>query len=162
MLDRDLADIFDVKPTRLREQVKRNLAKFPPHFMFQLSNEEVDLMVSQNAIPSRKHLGGTNPYAFTEHGVLMLANILKSQLAIQVSIRIIELFVKLREVSFSHTEIRLEIERIKRKVESQDKNIEIVFHYFEELLQQKAEPRRQIGFKIPVKKKAPVRKKKKA
>ena len=159
MLDRDLADVFGVKPTRLREQVKRNLAKFPPHFMFQLSNGEVDIMVSQNAIPSRKHLGGTNPYAFTEHGVLMLANILKSQLAIQVSIHIIEIFVKLRETSISQTEIKLEIERIKRKVDSHDKNIEIVFHYFEELLQQKAKPRKQIGFKIPVKKKRVARKK---
>ncbi len=69
MLDRDLAELFDVKAIRLREQLKRNIEKFPSHFMFQLTNEEVDIMVSQNAIPSRQHLGGSLPYVFTEHGV---------------------------------------------------------------------------------------------
>src|SRR3974377_536301 len=84
MLDRDLAVLYGVKAIRLREQVKRNLTKFPSHFMFQLTRQEVEIMVSQNAIPSKKHLGGTFPYAFTEHGVLMLANVLKSERAIQV------------------------------------------------------------------------------
>lgn len=75
MLDRDLAELFEVKSIRLREQVKRNAEKFPVHFMFQLTNEEVEVMVSQNAIPSRQHLGGSLPYVFTEHGVLQLANV---------------------------------------------------------------------------------------
>ena len=70
MLDRDLAELFDVKSIRLREQVKRNIEKLPSHFMFQLTNEEVEIMVSQNAIPSKQHLGGSQPYVFTEHGVL--------------------------------------------------------------------------------------------
>ena len=69
MLNRDLAVLFDVKAIRLREQLKRNREKFSPHFMFQLTNEEVVLMVSQNAIPSRQHFGGSLPYVFTEHGV---------------------------------------------------------------------------------------------
>ena len=68
MLDRDLAELFDVKAIRLREQLKRNIEKFPSHFMFQLTNEEVDIMVSQNAIPSRQHLGGSSPYVFTNWG----------------------------------------------------------------------------------------------
>ena len=68
MLDRDLAELFDVKAIRLREQLKRNIEKFPSHFMFQLTNEEVDIMVSQNAIPSRQHLGGSLPYVFTNWG----------------------------------------------------------------------------------------------
>jgi len=109
MLDRDLAELYGVKAIRLREQVKRNLTKFPSHFMFQLTEQEVEIMVSQNAIPSKQHLGGTFPYAFTEHGVLMLANVLKSERAIQVSIKIIELFVKLREMLVTHTELKLEI-----------------------------------------------------
>jgi hypothetical protein len=67
MLDRDLAELFDVKSIRLREQMKRNIEKFPSHFPFQLTNEEVEIMVSQNAIPSRQHLGGSLPYVFTEH-----------------------------------------------------------------------------------------------
>lgn len=115
MLDRDLAILYGVKSIRLREQVKRNISRFPNHFMFQLSEQEVEIMVSQNAIPSKQHLGGTLPYAFTEHGVLMLANVLKSERAIEVSIRIIELFVKLREMLVTNVELKLEIERIKRK-----------------------------------------------
>lgn len=78
ILDRDLAELFDVKAIRLREQLKRNIEKFPVHFMFQLTNEEVEIMVSQNAIPSKQHLGGSLPYVFTEHGVLQLANVLRS------------------------------------------------------------------------------------
>mgnify|MGYP001170011570 CR=1 FL=1 len=72
MLDKDLASLYDVKPIRLREQVKRNMKRFPDDFMFQLNDQEIDSMVSQNAIPSRKHLGGYNPYVFTEQGVAML------------------------------------------------------------------------------------------
>jgi ORF6N domain-containing protein len=79
MLDRDLAQLYAVQPIRLREQVKRNLERFPPNFMFRLTAKEVEMMVSQNAIPSKQHLGGFLPYAFTEHGVLMLAGILKSE-----------------------------------------------------------------------------------
>src|SRR5690554_5366077 len=71
ILDRDLAELYGVKPFRLREQIRRNIEKFPEHFMFQLSEEEVEIMVSHFAIPSRQHLGGALPYAFTEHGVLM-------------------------------------------------------------------------------------------
>jgi len=83
MLDKDLAELYGINPIRLREQVKRNADRFPARFMFQLTEEEASHMVSQNAISSKKHLGGTLPYAFTEHGVLMLANILKSSRAIQ-------------------------------------------------------------------------------
>jgi len=79
MLDRDLATLYGVAPIRLREQVKRNRHRFPFNFMFQLNAREVKSMVSQNAIPSKKHLGGSLPHAFTEHGVLMLANVLKSK-----------------------------------------------------------------------------------
>lgn len=70
MIDRDLAELYGVNARRLREQVKRNLTKFPIHFMFQLTEKEVEVMVSQNAIPSKGHLGGTLPYVFTEHGVV--------------------------------------------------------------------------------------------
>ncbi|MFH0893335.1 MAG: ORF6N domain-containing protein [Bacteroidota bacterium] len=153
MIDRDLAVLYGVKAIRLREQVKRNISKFPLHFMFQLTEQEVEILVSQNAIPSKGHLGGTLPYAFTEHGVLMLANVLKSEQAIQVSIRIIELFVKLREMLVSHTELKLEIEKIKKKIDNHDKNIEIVFSYFDELLDKKEKPRKRVGFKLPKKKK---------
>jgi len=65
ILDRDLAELYGVKSIRLREQVKRNITKFPEHFMFQLTEIEVEIMVSQNAIPSKSHLGGTLPFVFT-------------------------------------------------------------------------------------------------
>jgi len=149
ILDRDLAALYDVKAIRLREQVKRNMSKFPRHFMFQLTKQEVEMMVSQNAIPSKQYLGGTLPYAFTEHGVLMLANVLKSDKATRISIKIIELFVELREMLVTHTELTLEIEKIKKKINHQDKNIEMVFRYFDELLKKNSKPRRKIGYKIP-------------
>ena len=149
MLDRDLAILYNVKPFRMREQVKRNAIRFPEHFMFQLTNVETEIMVSQNAIPSVKHLGGHLPYAFTEHGVLMLANVLKSERAINVSIQIIELFVKLRKFNISYEELRRDMERIKEKVSNQNKNIELVFSYIDELTQkeEKRKPKRRIGFK---------------
>ncbi len=76
MLDRDLAELYHVKAIRLREQVKRNIKRFPPEFMFQITEDEVDFMVSQNAIPSKQHLGGALPYVFTEQGLAMLASVL--------------------------------------------------------------------------------------
>jgi hypothetical protein len=152
MLDRDLAVLYGVKGIRLREQVKRNISKFPGHFMFQLTEQEVEIMVSQNAIPSKGHLGGALPFAFTEHGVLMLANVLKSDRAILVSIKIIELFVKLREMLLTHTELKLEIEKIRNKLDNTDKNIEIVFRYLDELLEKKEKPRKRIGYMLPRKK----------
>ena len=156
MLDRDLAVLYGVKAIRLREQVKRNSSRFPKHFMFQLTEPEVEIMVSQNAIPSKGHLGGTLPYAFTEHGILMLANVLKSERAVQVSIKIIELFVKLRKSLVTDTELKLEIEKIKKKVDKHDKNIEIVFRYFDELLERREskEPRKQIGYRVSSKRNA--------
>ncbi len=150
MLDRDLAILYNVKPFRLREQVKRNAIRFPEHFMFQLTKAETEIMVSQNAIPSMKHLGGHLPYAFTEHGVLMLANVLKSERAIKISIRIIELFVKLGKFNLSYEDLRREMERIKSKLDNHDKNVELLFSYFDELIEKekKGKTKQQIGFKL--------------
>jgi len=147
MLDRDLAELHGVKAIRLREQVKRNQERFPEKFMFQLTEKEVETMVSQNAIPSKRQLGGYLPYAFTEHGVLMLANVLKSQRAITMSIRIIEIFVKLREVLLTHKDILLKLEQLETRVVRQDGDIKLIFKYLRELLNPKAEPMRKIGFK---------------
>ena len=152
MLDRDLAELFDVKAIRLREQVKRNTDKFPVHFMFQLTEDEVEMMVSQNAIPSRKHLGGTLPYVFTEHGVLQLANVLKSGRATQLSIKIIEVFVKMRELLPFQKDLLQKIERLEKKDMEQDEKFMLIFKYLKQLekskqeeLEQKNRPR--IGYK---------------
>jgi hypothetical protein len=147
MLDKDLAVLYGVKSIRLREQVKRNAIRFPERFMFQLSEDEIDLMVSQFAIPSRQHLGGSQPYAFTEHGVLMLANILKSSSAIQMSIRIIEIFVKLRELLISNKDILLKLEQFEKQISQNSEDIQMIFTVLKELLNPLSEPRKQIGFK---------------
>jgi len=147
MLDRDLAELYDVKAIRLREQVKRNLEKFPQHFMFQLTENEVNSMVSQNAIPSKQHLGGALPYVFTEHGVLQLANVLKSGRATQMSIKIIEVFVKMREMILTHKDLLLEMEEIRKKVTGQDEKIGQIFSYLKKFIKDQKTPRTKVGFK---------------
>lgn len=149
MLDRDVAELYGTRPFRLREQVKRNIDRFPPLFMFQLTDKELRQVVSQNAIPSHSHTGGTLPYAFTEHGVLMLANVLKSDQAIAMSIRIIDLFVRMREAMMAHKEILLKLEQLERRVIDHDESIGNIFHYLKQLLNSPAEPRPAIGYKQP-------------
>lgn len=148
MLDKDLADMYDVKPIRLREQVKRNIERFPNHFMFQLSEDEANVMVSQNAIPSRKHLGGSLPYVFSEHGILMLANVIKSQQAIAMSIKIIEVFVKFREMLISQKDLLLKFEQIEKLVVQHDDDIQAIFQALKQVIQQKSELREPVGFKL--------------
>ncbi|KTC69542.1 ORF6N domain-containing protein [Legionella bozemanae] len=96
MLDKDLADLYGVKPIRLREQVKRNIKRFPEDFMFQLTPDEVEILLSQNAIPSKKSLGGFLPYVFTEQGVAGISGVLTSERAIAVNITIMRTFVEMR------------------------------------------------------------------
>jgi phage regulator Rha-like protein len=147
MIDRDLAELYGVKSIRLREQVKRNQIRFPENFMFQLTEQEVENMVSQNAIPSRQSLGGSLPYAFTEHGVLMLSNVLKSEKAVQMSIRIIELFVKLREMLVLHKDVQLLMKQVEKKLVKQDEKIELLFSYLSKFAEKDDQPRKRIGFK---------------
>jgi len=117
MLDRDLAELYQVKSIRLREQVKRNSKRFPVDFMFQLNEKEIEIMVSQNAIPSKQHLGGSLPYAFTEQGVYMLATVLKSDVAIDVNIAIMRTFTKLREFSKHYNALAKQLIEVDRKHE---------------------------------------------
>lgn len=154
MLDRDLAELYGVESRRLREQVKRNEDRFPANFLFQLTEDEVDNMVSQFAIPSKQHLGGHLPYAFTEHGVLMLANVLRSKTAMQVSIRIIEIFVKMREMLLSHKDILVKLEQIEKKllqhevgINKQEEDVQLIFQALKQLLNPPQEPRARIGFR---------------
>jgi hypothetical protein len=149
MLDRDLAELYNVEPRRLREQVKRNIDKFPEHFMFRLTEIEVELMVSQNAIPSRQVLGGSLPYVFTEHGILQLSNVVKSERATEMSIKIIEIFVSLREFLTDSLNVKLEIEEIKKKLANHNKNIELVFSYLDEMMEKQDNKveRNKIGYK---------------
>lgn len=147
MLDRDLAELYGVKAIRLREQVKRNQERFPENFMFQLNEKEVENMVSQNAIPSKQQLGGFLPYAFTEHGVLMLANVLKSKQALDVSIRVIEIFVKMREMLSANKDILLQMQKVEIKLTAHDADIRLIFEALKQLLNPPQQPRKRIGFK---------------
>ena len=96
MLDRDLAHFYGIENRALKQAVKRNPARFPDDFMFELSDSEIELLVSQNVIPSKKHLGGARPYAFTEQGVASLSSVLQSESAIAINIQIMRAFVTMR------------------------------------------------------------------
>ena len=144
MLDKDLAVIYGVKPIRLREQVKRNTERFPADFMFQLNEQEIDLMVSQNAIPSRKHLGGYQPYVFTEQGVAMLATVLKSETAIQANIAIMRAFVRLRQMLASNADLARKLATLESKYDAQ---FRVVFDAIRELMAPPVPKRRKIGFR---------------
>jgi phage regulator Rha-like protein len=130
------------------------MERFPKHYMFELTIEEATVSRSQNATLKRGDNIKYLPLAFTEQGVMMLANVLKSKRAIEVSIKIIDVFILLRETLSNHTDLRLEIEYIKKKVSNHDKNIELVFQYLDELLEKKEnkKERPQIGYKLPKKK----------
>src|ERR1035438_6759687 len=154
MIDRDLAELYGVETRALKQGVKRNADIFPAHFMFEMTKEELAIWRSQ-FVTSKKDRQGLRyaPFCFTEHGVLQLANVLKSKRAKQMSIRIIEVFIKMREMLSDNLELRLEIEHIKKKIDNHGKNIELVFQYLDELVEKKENPpqRKQIGFIVPKK-----------
>lgn len=135
MLDKDIAGLYEVKPIRLREQVQRNIDRFPDDFMFQLSESEVDFMVSQNAIPSRKHLGGSLSYVFTEQGVAGLAGVLKSVKAAEVHVKIMRAFVEMRRFIQQNFNLFSRLDSVERRqiaFESEtQKNFEKVFKALE-------------------------------
>jgi hypothetical protein len=148
MLDKDLASLYDVKPIRLREQVKRNMKRFPDDFMFQLNDQEIDSMVSQNAIPSRKHLGGYNPYVFTEQGVAMLSTVLNSDRAIEVNIQIMRAFVKLREMLSSNKELAHKLTLLENRIEKHDGEIKAIFNAIRQLMvPPETKSKKPIGFR---------------
>lgn len=147
ILDKDIADLYGVKPIRLREQVKRNKERFPNDFMFQLTKQETELMVSHFAIPSKRSLGGYLPYAFTQEGAAMLSTVLKSKRAMEVSVGIMRVFVKLREIIMTNKQLREKIEKMEK---TYNKQFQIVFTAIKQLavVQDDDENQKQeIGFK---------------
>ena len=145
MIDSDLAKLYGVSTKRLNEQVKRNLKRFPEDFMFRISKEEKNQIILQFNLKFSSVL----PMVFTEHGAVMLASIINSERAIETNIQIVRVFTNIRQMLFDNSELRYEIEKIKKKVDNHSKNIELVFQYLDELLEKKVKPRRLIGFKIP-------------
>ncbi|HEX8575195.1 MAG TPA: ORF6N domain-containing protein [Flavobacterium sp.] len=149
MIDRDLAELYGVTTKRLNEQVKRNSSRFPENFMFQLTNVEKEQLVANCDHLKKLKFSSTLPYAFTEHGTIMLANVINSDKAVETSIKIIEIFISLREFLSDNLNIKLEIEEIKKKIANQTKNIELVFNYLDELIdkQDHKVERNKIGYK---------------
>lgn len=160
MLDSDLATLYNVSTKVLNQAVRRNIERFPEDFMFQLTKEEWINLRSQIVTAS---WGGrrNEPFAFTEHGVLMLSGVLNSQRAIQVNIRIMRVFNQIRTAIMGATDIRLEIAEIKQTIEAiskkqkgQDQNIELLFEYIDRLQEKQnssqaiPKTKREIGFKI--------------
>lgn len=150
MLDRDLAILYGIETKRLKEQVKRNISRFPEDFMFELTKSEFENWRSQFATSNSDKMGLRYlPMAFTEHGVLMLSSVLKSDKAIQVNIQIMRIFTKVRQMLLDTTELKIDILQIQKKLENHDKNIELVFSYLDELTEKKENepPRTSIGYK---------------
>jgi len=127
MLDRDLAELYNVETRALKQAVKRNIERFPDDFMFELSKDEIESLVSQSVIPSKKHLGGAIPYAFTEQGVSMLSSVLTSKIAIEVNISIFRAFAKMRNFLLTNATIFEKFSVIEHKLNQHDKNFEKVF-----------------------------------
>ncbi len=152
MIDRDLAELYDVPTKRLNEQIKRNIKRFPEHFMFELTKAEKDEVVANcDHLKSLKY-SSYMPRVFTEYGILQAANVLNSNRAILMGNRIIEIFVKMHNMLSSHREILKKIESLERKDIEQDDKIMLIFEYikqFEQARQQELEQknRKQIGFK---------------
>jgi hypothetical protein len=147
MIDRDLAVLYGYETKRMNEQVKRNQERFPVSFMFQLSPEEVESLQSQVATANLSIKSRALPYAFTEHGVLMLASVLKSETAIKASVHIIEIFVKLREMVLTHKDILLKLEQLEKRQALQDASIKQLLQHIQLFMTEKQKPRPQIGFK---------------
>lgn len=150
MLDRDLADLYDVETKYLKRQVKRNIDRFPKDFMFEMTQKEFENWRSQFVTSNEDKMGlRYAPYCFTEHGVLMLSSVLNSKRATEVNIQIMRTFSKLREMILDTTEIKFEIEKIKKKLDNHDKNIDLVLNYLDKLIekQENPTPRKQIGYK---------------
>ena len=152
MIDRDLAEMYRVETRLLNQAIKRNEKRFPADFMFQMTGQELSDWKSQNVISNKEKMGLRKlPNVFTEQGVAMLSSVLNSETAIEVNIQIIRIFTRIRQMMTDHSDLRLEVEKIKRKLDNQDRNMKVVFKYLDELLDKREKPnppRNEIGYKI--------------
>jgi len=149
MLDSDLAELYRVSTKRLNEQVKRNRGRFPVDFMFQLTAEESRDLRSHFAT-SRVGHGGRRyrPFAFTEHGAVMLATVLSSPVAVQASIQVVRAFVMLREMLSTHKELAGKLAELEKRIEEHDEEITALFDAIRQLMEPPRKPNRRIGFHV--------------
>ncbi|MDD5692130.1 MAG: ORF6N domain-containing protein [Candidatus Omnitrophica bacterium] len=145
MLDRDLAQLYEVETYRLNEQVKRNKKRFPDDFMFQLTNQEAKNLISQNAISS---WGGVRklPHVFTQEGVAMLSSVLNSDRAVQVNIRIMRAFMKLRYALSFNKQFEIKLRELEGRLNMHDKDIGDIFEAIRQLIRIPGEKRKIKGF----------------
>jgi phage regulator Rha-like protein len=146
MIDRDLAELYGVKTKYLNQQVRRNIKRFPHEFMFLLTKEERNELVAIcNRFQTMKH-SSVLPYAFTEHGVAMLASVLRSERAIKISIIIVKAFVKLRELMYAHKEFAYKLRELERRMEGHDTDIKDIFEAIRQLIGAPEEHKKITGF----------------
>ena len=146
MIDRDLAELYNVETRRLKEQVRRNINRFPEDFMFELTKEELKNWRSQFATSNPNKMGlRIPPFAFTEHGVLMLSSVLKSERAVQVNIQIMRIFTRLRNMIPITEKLEKEVNALR---EQTDERFQIVFEALDRLLKFDSKPKKKIGFTV--------------
>lgn len=148
ILDSDLAALYGVSVSRFNEQVKRNVARFPVDFAFQLTRDEHEALRSQIAISKTGRRGGRRylPYAFTEHGAVMAASVLSSPRAIEMSVEVVRAFVRLRALVTSHHQLAAQLGELEKKIASHDKSIVTLFGAVRSLMAVPEKPKRLIGF----------------
>jgi hypothetical protein len=148
MLDTDLAGLYGVSTKRLNEQVTRNRDRFPDDFMFQLTAEEKSEVVANCDHLSKLKFSPTLPYAFTEHGAIMVASILNTPQAVQASVFVVRAFVRLRDMLATHKRLARKLEELETKFESHDESIRAIFAAIQQLMTPPEKPRKEIGFKV--------------
>lgn len=150
ILDRDLAELYRVPVKRLNEQVKRNQARFPSDFLFQLNRREYESLRSQFATSNARR-GGRRylPHAFTEHGAIMAATVLNSKRAVEISVFVVRAFVRLREMLATNRQIAAKISELEQRLESHDETILDLIEALRNLMTPPKAPRRKIGFSLP-------------
>jgi hypothetical protein len=148
MLDYDLAVLYGVETRALKQAVRRNPDRFPNDFMFELSEQEIDTVVSQFVIPDRRRFGGAKPMAFTEQGIAMLSSVLNSERAIKVNIAIMRAFVKLREMLETNRELARKFSELEQRVGKHDEEIAAILEAIRQLIAPPKKARREIGFHV--------------
>jgi len=149
MLDMDLAKVYEVETRVLKQAVRRNIDRFPSDFMFQLTEIEMQQLVSQHVIPTLNHFGGAKPFAFTEQGIAMLSSVLKSKKAIHMNISIMRAFVMMRQWALTHKELSKRLDALEQHYGQKFSDIEQVLNFLIQKDQKKTQQqqRDRIGFK---------------
>lgn len=148
MLDRDIASLYGVSTKRLNEQVKRNIKRFPQDFMFRLTIDEKEQVVAICDHLKILKFSPQLPYAFTEPGVAMLSSVINSETAIQVNIRIIRVFIRLREMIGANKELGYKFTELERKIQNHESDIQAIFEAIRRIMSPpSAPPKPKIGFR---------------